>query len=501
MLDLDRIAQVAGFIQIACALPSAIRAATAAAPDADEPLAFGQPSHTLARSLKQVRAVLDQGHGVLQPDLTALLQIAWAVPAALNDVNGASPEVDALVADVDAFSRTLLRQKEVLEAQHLQMKPSVMQGVARAYNVAQEILRKFDEHAATFSGLAVAGPFRVTGDDGRRQIDEWRDHLAQRVRSIKAYLDEHEQSIANALPSSGQDDDATLGGGFELPFTFRDQRVRIRIPSRSFFARGASGTVVRALIMAGNTLERVVLKVPHRLSSPAERELLVREVDLWSRLDHARILPYYGTCHLGFNHSESALVSPFMENGNMCQFLKVNPGANRLLLVQQVAEGLHYLHGVARIVHGDLKCENVLVSNDGSAVLSDFGLSTLVDAGNNLTSTTLRVRNTLRFAAPELLLDEAYDGRMSQRPRSKTTFTDVYAYGMLIYQTYTGAPPWPGANDMQVIRFITNGLLPPRVHQEPLLNDRLWEVCRQCWNFDPQERPDTRQILEQLDTA
>ena len=84
MLDLDRIAQVAGFVQLACALPSAIRAATEAAPDANEPLAFGQPSHVLARSLRQVRAVIDQGHGVLQPDLNAVLQLAWAVPAALN---------------------------------------------------------------------------------------------------------------------------------------------------------------------------------------------------------------------------------------------------------------------------------------------------------------------------------------------------------------------------------------------------------------------------------
>ncbi|EJD54188.1 hypothetical protein AURDEDRAFT_155967 [Auricularia subglabra TFB-10046 SS5] len=206
MIDLDRIAHVAGFVQLACALPSAIRAATAGAPDADEPLAFGQPSHMLARSLKQVRTVLDQGHGVLQPDLSAVLQLAWAVPAALNDVNGASPEVDALVADVDAFSRTLLRQKEVLEAQRLQMKPGAMQGVARAFNVAQEILRKFDEHAATFSGLSVAGPFRATGDNGRRQIDEWRDHLARRVRSIKAYLDEHERSVAIIAPQRQEDE-------------------------------------------------------------------------------------------------------------------------------------------------------------------------------------------------------------------------------------------------------------------------------------------------------
>ncbi|EJD54189.1 kinase-like protein [Auricularia subglabra TFB-10046 SS5] len=190
-----------------------------------------------------------------------------------------------------------------------------------------------------------------------------------------------------------------------------------------------------------------------------------------------------------------------MENGNMCQYLKINPGVNRLLLVQQVAEGLQYLHDTAGIVHGDLKCENVLISNEGSAVISDFGLSTLVDAGPNLTATTLRVRNTLRFAAPELLLDEAYDSRLPPRPRSKTTFTDVYAYGMLIYQAYTGSPPWPGANNMQVIRFITNGLTPPRVHQEPLLNDLLWDLCHKCWEYEPHCRPTMGQTLEQLQAA
>ncbi|EJD45940.1 kinase-like protein, partial [Auricularia subglabra TFB-10046 SS5] len=145
------------------------------------------------------------------------------------------------------------------------------------------------------------------------------------------------------------------------------------------------------------------------------------------------ILPYLGTSVLGY---QPVIVSLYMRNGNLLDYF-LNNEVDRQALLLQVAEALTFLHTKAGMVHGDLKCENVLVSNDGVPLLADFGLSTLVDkaAETGTTDATVRVWNTVRFAAPELLTDTAQS--ISGRIRSKTTQSDVWAFGMLVVQVST----------------------------------------------------------------
>ncbi|EJD47446.1 kinase-like protein, partial [Auricularia subglabra TFB-10046 SS5] len=128
------------------------------------------------------------------------------------------------------------------------------------------------------------------------------------------------------------------------------------------------------------------------------------------------------------------IISPFMRNGNLLQYIRTNPLADRHSLVLQVADAVCYLHTSLRIVHGDLKGENILISDNGHALLTDFGLSTSIDKPDTeaTTRTGTREWNTLRFAAPELLLDNARSA--SNRVRSKTPESDVYAFGMLLLQ-------------------------------------------------------------------
>ncbi|EJD41837.1 kinase-like protein, partial [Auricularia subglabra TFB-10046 SS5] len=131
-------------------------------------------------------------------------------------------------------------------------------------------------------------------------------------------------------------------------------------------------------------------------------------------------------------------------NGNLLDFLRRRPYAPRQSLILQVAEGIDFLHRSVGLVHGDLKCENVLVASGETAVLADFGLSTTVDSRGDTTATAIREWNTLCFSAQELLLDEAVDLSQSGKIRSKTTMSDVYAFGMLILQvrTFKRAYPW-----------------------------------------------------------
>ncbi|EJD34402.1 kinase-like protein [Auricularia subglabra TFB-10046 SS5] len=146
-----------------------------------------------------------------------------------------------------------------------------------------------------------------------------------------------------------------------------------------------------------------------------------------------RILPFIGVASMQF---QMIIASKFMRNGNLLQYFNATPGADRQHLVTQVAEGVYWLHEFKGLVHGDLKCENVLINDDGDAVLADFGLATLIEqeASDITTISAIRVMNTLPFAAPEIAFPKESKQDRTSRPRSKTCASDVYAFGMLILQ-------------------------------------------------------------------
>ena len=99
---------------------------------------------------------------------------------------------------------------------------------------------------------------------------------------------------------------------------------------------------------------------------------------MWSRLSHPNLLPFYGIYYLEDNHGRVCLVSPWMNNGNIKDYLPTNSSVDRVLLVRfrcakefeivlivmkvsDVAAGVLYLHEKA-IVHGDLKGVSIHLS-------------------------------------------------------------------------------------------------------------------------------------------
>ena len=105
---------------------------------------------------------------------------------------------------------------------------------------------------------------------------------------------------------------------------------------------------------------------------PQMMKSFLNEANLWFSLRHPHIISMLGACHTS---RPPFMICEEAGNGNLSYFLHDPTNAPRTWkLLHQAALGLEYLHR-SRIVHGDLKCNNILVANDGSVKFADFGFA------------------------------------------------------------------------------------------------------------------------------
>lgn len=230
---------------------------------------------------------------------------------------------------------------------------------------------------------------------------------------------------------------------------------------------------IKVLRIAGVDEERLQRKLQRRIE---------RELTTWQRLNHPNILPLYGTCDEEMWLSEApVLVSPWMSNKSVDQYIANNPATRRLPLVRGVAAGLEYMHSM-RIVHGDLKGPNVLIDGAGQPKISDFGLSRArreTTGSHPAPDQTSSWAGSIRWMAPEL---------HEQDIPMVTLYSDVYAFASTALQIFSGAPPYLHIRqEFQVVFAIINNVLPPR----PLsteLTDEMWTMLLSCWAYTPSAR-------------
>ncbi|KIM56730.1 hypothetical protein SCLCIDRAFT_93413, partial [Scleroderma citrinum Foug A] len=204
-----------------------------------------------------------------------------------------------------------------------------------------------------------------------------------------------------------------------------------------------------------------------------------REVHLWSKLRHENIVPLLGIV-TQFDFTIS-IVSEWMHRGNAFQHVQ-NTDVDPRPLLKGVARGLNYLHSrhPHPVYHGDLKGLNIMISNDGHALLTDFGLSYIVNSSFSLQVGDLN-GGTLNWMAPEVL-----DGAKIS-PGS-----DIWAFGMTMLELFTRQRPF---NEIQNLGALLARILrgpPDRPCDESTcsrLRDDWWDLCTSCWQREPLNRP------------
>lgn len=106
----------------------------------------------------------------------------------------------------------------------------------------------------------------------------------------------------------------------------------------------------------------------------------------------------------------------------------------------QLCEAVQFLHE-RRIVHRDIKLQNVLIKSDGHILLTDFGVAKFLDFTNQTQQTIV---GSLLYLPPEMLKDS----------RDFALPSDVYSLGVLLYTLYMNNPPFSGQTPAIVIHSI-----------------------------------------------
>ncbi|GLT69762.1 hypothetical protein SLA2020_418880 [Shorea laevis] len=213
-------------------------------------------------------------------------------------------------------------------------------------------------------------------------------------------------------------------------FTYNELRIVTQnFSSSNKIGQGGFGTVYKGLLRNGTAVAVKLLSVELE-SMRGEREF-ISEIAALSNIKHENLVTLRGCCVEGANRF---LVYDYMENNSLAHTLLAGE-QNRMQfgwekrgeILLGIARGLAYLHDEVQpyILHRDIKASNILLDQNFTPKVSDFGLSRLLRGDISHIST--HVAGTLGYIAPEY----AVSGRLTRK-------TDVYSFGVLLLEIISG---------------------------------------------------------------
>ena len=153
------------------------------------------------------------------------------------------------------------------------------------------------------------------------------------------------------------------------------------------------------------------------------------------------------------------------------------PAREAARLIEQLARAIHYSH-TRGIVHRDLKPPNVLLAEDGTPKIADFGLARRVKVGAGLTATDA-VMGTPSYMAPEQARGET---------KHAGPAADVYALGAILYECLTGRPPFKAATAVDTLLQVLDQEAVSVRQLQPQTSVDLATICHKCLQKDAHKR-------------
>ncbi|CAL5046280.1 unnamed protein product [Urochloa decumbens] len=270
---------------------------------------------------------------------------------------------------------------------------------------------------------------------------------------------------------------------------------------KNVLGRGGHGTVYKGTLKNGTA---VAIKRCISMTDEQQRKEFGKEMLILSQVNHKNIVKLLGCC---LEVEVPMLVYEFIPNGTLFQFIHgINgchstPFSTRLRIAHESALALDYLHSCASppILHGDVKSSNILLDDNYSAKVSDFGASIVAPADESQFVTL--VQGTCGYLDPEYM-----------QTCQLTDKSDVYSFGVVLLELITGkkalslnGPESERNLSMRFLCALKEGKLMDVIddhvkgEENVGLLEEVADLARQCLEMAGENRPAMRDVAERLD--
>lgn len=223
----------------------------------------------------------------------------------------------------------------------------------------------------------------------------------------------------------------------------------------------------------------------------------LEEAETLKEYDHPNIVQLIGVC----SSDPIMIILELCEGGELLDVLRKRVEAHDQFsngrmcqMAFEAAQGMSYLHSAPRFcIHRDLAARNCLITGSvggqkGVVKISDFGMSRLQTTAEDIYSVNTTLRTIpIKWTAPEALLELKY-----------TIATDVWAYGILIWEIFAGGRmPYSGMGNAETREQVCKQgyRMPP----PPGCPDQIGILLEECWRQDADDRPTMDMVLDHLD--
>ena len=240
---------------------------------------------------------------------------------------------------------------------------------------------------------------------------------------------------------------------------------------------GGIGILYRARQLRLDRPVALKLVEPDIARDPVVRERLRREARVVAALDHPNVVPLY---EAGEKDGTVYIVTRWVDGTELGTLLHrdgpMDP-AQAARTAAQIASALDEAHAKG-LVHRDVKPSNVILTSEGHAYLTDFGLAKRAETAAGLTGAD-QLLGTVDYVAPELIEGSEPDAR-----------SDIYSLGCVLYEMLTGEPPFAAQKGgMAKMWAQVNSEPPPLRDRRPDVPPPLEDVVRRAMSRDPSARP------------